>query len=204
MFENFTTDNWLTFWSIGIPVFIALLSYIVSLVANFLAKRETNRPIIIISIARHHVNTLFNTELTIKNYGRSTGWIKGVDISPEYLPKDGQDNLEPNGFNKFKNFPLAPNQEITSLIASGTNLQVEFIEERTFTIRYEARFGSMLFKNKLYREKYSIDEKNFPIVFSDGNYTVEKRLETVNKSINDNAAALINTLNNIANKLDSK
>lgn len=195
MFKNFDTDNWLVFWSIGVPVIVAVIGFIVSLIVNFFAQREYNRPIIFISFSNKHVNSLFNTELTIKNYGRSTGWIKEVKIIPEYKPVQGHESMDPNGFTKFKNFPLAPGQEIVGLIASGLSLQVESVDNRKFVIKYEAHFGTKIMNNKMYTDEYSIDEIHYPILFSDGHYTDEYRLNEINKTITNGIDKLVHILN---------
>lgn len=195
MFKNFDTDNWLVFWSIGVPVILTAIGFIYNLVVNFFSQREYNRPIIFISFSQNHVNRLFNTYLTIKNYGKTTGWIKKIKILPEYKPIKGHQSMDPNGFTKFKNFPLAPNQEIVTLIASGVSLPIEFVGNRRFVISYESHFETKILRTKIYTDEYMIDEVNYPTLFSDGNFTDEYRLKEINRTIADGLDKIVNMSN---------
>lgn len=183
IFNKFTIDNWLVLLSIGVPVIIATISFIINLYAKFVDEREKNRPIIFISLHKHHENGFFNIELKIKNYGSSIGWIKNIEITPLFESETGRQTLDPNGFTKFKNFPLAPNQEIISLIAVDEDATIKYVTDRKFTITYEANFATKYFSKKMYIDSYSIDEKNYPTTYSDGHYTEEYRLKELNKTI---------------------
>ncbi|MBS0941304.1 hypothetical protein JK161_00395 [Leuconostoc mesenteroides] len=200
IFDKFTIDNWLVLLSIGVPVIIATISFIINLYAKFVDEREKNRPMIFISLHKHHENGFFNTELKIKNYGSSIGWIKNIEITPLFESETGRQTLEPNGFTKFKNFPLAPNQEIISLIAIGEDATIKYVTDRKFTITYEANFGTKHFSKKMYKDSYSIDEINYPTTYSDGHYTEEYRLKKLNETITDQNKIITKAVNKIMSK----
>ncbi|QAR69383.1 hypothetical protein EQI52_06110 [Leuconostoc mesenteroides] len=196
MFKNFTTENWLTLWSIGAPVIISSFSFLIHLYVNFVDEREKNRPIIFVSFHKYHENGFLNTELKIKNYGISVGWIKNIEISPFFESEKDSKSLDPNRFTKFKNFPLAPHQEISFLIAVGEEAAIKYVEDRQFIIKYEAHFATKIFSKKMYIDNYSIDEINYPTTLSEGNYTEEYRL----KKINDNIISNNKIIEKVVNK----
>lgn len=193
MFKNFTTENWLSLWSIGVPVMISAAGFITSLVLNFFAERNKRRPIILISIIKHHKNGQYNTELMIKNYGESLGSIQSVDINPLYEVYQDDDILEPNGFMKFQDFPLAPGQSITTMISTGSAGKLINLDKRTFQIKYKPDF----FKIFPYNEKYTIDEKHFPTIFSDGNFTTENRIEKLASDVENGLSKVAESINKL-------
>ncbi|MFT8756164.1 hypothetical protein [Leuconostoc pseudomesenteroides] len=183
MLKSFIADDLWKFLSIGLPVIISALSFILSLWYRFVDEREKNRPIIFISFHKYHENGFLNTELKIKNYGVSVGWIKNIEISPSFEVEENSNSLDPNRFTEFKNFPLAPQQEISFLIAVGKDAAIKYVENRHFLIEYEAHFSTRLFSKKTYVDNYSIDDKNYPKTFSDGHYTEEYRLKQINETL---------------------
>ena len=50
MFKNFNTENWLSFLSIGVPVIVSAIGFIISLVLSHFADRNKSRPVILISL----------------------------------------------------------------------------------------------------------------------------------------------------------
>ncbi|MCT3053925.1 hypothetical protein [Leuconostoc mesenteroides] len=183
MFKNFNIENWLTFATINLSVITSAGSFIASLWFRFVDEREKNRPIIFISFHKYHENGFLNTELKIKNYGISVGWIKEIEISPLFEAEKNSKLLDPNGFTKFKNFPLAPQQEISFLIAVGEGAAIKYVEDRRFVIKYEAHFATKLFSKKKYVDNYLIDDKNYPMTFSDGHFTEEYRLKQIHETL---------------------
>ena len=179
MFKNFNTENWLSFLSIGVPVIVSAIGFIISLVLSHFADRNKSRPVILISLKKYHKNGFYNTDLIIKNYGQTIGTIISVEINPLYKQVEGNDEFEPNGFTNFKNFPLAPGQAITTMIASGTSAKLIETHNRNFTIKYKPDF----FKIRPYTEKYTIDEINYPTIYGDGNFILEKRVEELTNNL---------------------
>lgn len=199
MFKNFNTENWLSFWSIGVPVILSAFGFIVSLILSFFSDRNKSRPIILISIEKHHKNGIYSTYLKIKNYGQTIGTIKSVKIDPLYTHMPNNTELEPNGFTKFKNFPIAPGQSITTMIATGQNANVVSSKERTFIIKYKPDFLKLF----SYKEKYSIDEEHYPTIFSDGNFTSENRLKKLNEDLNIQLSQVSNSITLVGRKIDN-
>ncbi|WP_337089996.1 hypothetical protein [Leuconostoc pseudomesenteroides] len=183
MFKSFTVENWLTFVTINLSVITSAVSFIISLWFRFVDEREKNRPIIFISFHKYHENGFLNTELKVKNYGASVGWIKNIEISPLFQVEKNSKSLDPNRFTEFKNFPLAPQQEISFLIAVGEDAAIKYVENRHFLIEYEANFSTKLFNKKTYVDNYLIDDKNYPTTFSNGHFTDEYRLKQINETL---------------------
>ena len=183
MLRSFTVENWLTFLTINLSVITSAASFIISLWFRFVDEREKNRPIIFISFHKYHENGFLNTELKIKNYGVGVGWIKNIEISPSFEVEENSKSLDPNRFTEFKNFPLAPQQEISFLIAVGKDAAIKYVENRHFLIEYEAHFSTRLFSKQTYVDNYLIDDKNYPKTFSDGHYTEEYRLKQINETL---------------------
>lgn len=199
MFKNFDTENWLSFWSIGVPVILSAFGFIISLILSFFADRNKRRPVILITINKYHKNGVYNTNLEIKNYGQTIGTIKSVEIDPPYIAMPNNDILEPNGFTKFKNFPIAPGQFITTMIATGQSAKVVNSKKRTFIIKYKPDFWKFL----PYKEKYSIDEEHYPTIFSDGNFTSEKRLEKLTEDLDKQLAQVASSIRLVGRKIDN-
>lgn len=173
--KDFTIENWLTFISIGVPVIAASIGFIVSLILKHREDRRINRPIIFISYEKKNINGLYTIELTIKNYGNITGWIESVEITPAFKP----DKLMPNTFTNFKNFPLAPNQQITTIISAGQKAELELSDERKFTIVYKPGFS----KVKPFKEEYTVNEQGYPTIMFKDNYNTQYRLNEINKTL---------------------
>lgn len=201
MFKNFTTENWLSFWSIGVPVMASAVGFILSLISKFFSDRSKNRPVILLSINKFHRDGLYRTELILKNYGATLGTIKSIKIDPEFKSKSKDNVLKPNSIMELKDFPLAPGQTITTTIHAGSDTQLEESEKRTFTIKYRPDFCKVF----AYKEKYSINEKTFPTIFSDGNFTTAKRVEQLTESMNKKMDHIANSLDMISkNSKDSQ
>ncbi|TOZ07970.1 hypothetical protein DIS14_00055 [Leuconostoc pseudomesenteroides] len=60
MFKNFNTENWLSFLSIGVPVIVSAIGFIISLVLSHFADRNKSRPVILISL-KNIIKTVFIT-----------------------------------------------------------------------------------------------------------------------------------------------
>ena len=60
MFKNFNTENWLSFLSIGVPVIVSAIGFIISLVLSHFADRNKSRPVILISL-KNIMKTVFIT-----------------------------------------------------------------------------------------------------------------------------------------------
>lgn len=163
------------FWTISVPIIAAAIGAIIKMFWDAYSEREKNRPIILISYSKEQKNATFIQYLTIKNYGQTTGWIESVEITPEIKNSGGA--LTPNTFTNFKHFPLAPNQEFTTIIAIGTGAKLIEVEERKFKITYYPEFR----KRKPYITEYSVNETGLPVMWEDGNFQVERRLEQQNK-----------------------
>lgn len=85
----------------------------------------------------------------------------------------------------MKDFPLAPNQEISTIIGVGEDLMFEKVSARQYTIIYKPDY----FTFKPYRTSYAINELGFPEIFSDGNFQIVTRLAELNgtlHAINEN------------------
>ncbi|MBB5887630.1 hypothetical protein [Lactovum miscens] len=163
------------FWTISVPIIATAIGALIKMVWDSYLEQARSRPIIFISYSKGHKNGLFSQYLTIKNYGQTTGWIKKVEIEP-LIENDG-DDLMPNTFSDFKKFPLAPNQEFTTLISGGINSKLIAVDNRKFKIVYSPDFR----KRKSYVTEYTVNEKGLPTILEDGNFQVELRLEQQNK-----------------------
>lgn len=194
MFKHFTTENWLSFWSIGVPVMVSAVGFLLSLISKFFSDRSKNRPVILLSINKFHRDGSYRTELILKNYGATLGIIKSIEIKPEFKSKSEDNSLNTNSITTLKGFPLAPGQSIATTIHFGPDMQLEESEKRTFTIKYRPVFLKIF----AYREKYSINEKTFPTIFSDGNFTTAKRVEQLTKSLDKKMDHIAYSLDMIA------
>lgn len=164
-----------TFLTISVPVITAAIGFVIKMILDYFANKEAIRPIIMISYSKEQKNATFIQYLTIKNYGQTTGWIESIEITPEIENSGG--SLTPNTFTNFKHFPLAPNQEFTTIIAIGTGAKLIAVENRKFKIIYSPEFR----KSKPYITEYVVNEKGLPVMWEDGNFQVERRLEQQNK-----------------------
>lgn len=163
------------FWTVSVPIIAAAIGALIKMFWDAYSEREKSRPIILISYSKGQKNATFIQYLTIKNYGQTTGWIESVEITPEIKNSGGA--LTPNTFTNFQHFPLAPNQEFTTIIAIGTGARLIEVEDRKFKITYYPEFR----KRKPYITEYSVNEKGLPVMWEDGNFQVERRLEQQNK-----------------------
>lgn len=194
IFKKFTTENWLSFWSIGVPVMASAVGFILSLISKFFSDRSKSRPVILLSINKFHKDGLYRTELTLKNYGATLGKIKSIKIDPKFKSKSGDNFLNPNSITTLNDFPLAPGQSITTTIHLGPDMQLEESEKRTFTIKYRPAFLKIF----AYREKYSINEKSFPTIYGDGNFTAAKRIKELTDLIDPKMDYIADSLGAIA------
>lgn len=163
------------FWTISVPIIAAAIGSIIKMIWDAYADREKSRPIILISYSKEHKNGIFYQYLTIKNYGQTTGWIEKIEITP--LFKNEGSDLIPNTFTDFKHFPLAPNQEFTTVIAGGNNSKLITVDNRKFKIVYTPEFK----KRKPYITEYIVNENGLPTILQDDNYQIEHRLDEQNK-----------------------
>lgn len=180
------------FWTISVPIIAAAIGAIIKMFWDAYSEREKVRPVILISYSKGYKNGIFSQYLTIKNYGQTTGWIEKVEINP-LIENEGDDTM-PNTFTNFKHFPLAPNQEFTTLIAGGINSKLIPVESRRFKITYFPDYR----KRKPYVSEYTVNEKGLPTILEDGNFQVERRLEQQNKILEkmlEQQKSLIKSLN---------
>ena len=119
IFNTFTTDNWISIIGIGLPLFIGLISFIVKAISDSGKRTEELRPNVFISYERYWKNGIYYQELLLKNYGLTSAIITSVQITPKFEGQGKQDFM-PNTFSSIKEFPLAPGQEMRTIIgASG-------------------------------------------------------------------------------------
>lgn len=140
IFNTFTTDNWISIIGIGLPLFIGLISFIVKAISDSGKRTEELRPNVFISYERYWKNGIYYQELLLKNYGLTSAIITSVQITPKFEGQGKQDFM-PNTFSSIKEFPLAPGQEMRTIIgASGQDTDLVKPEKRHYKISYRNQF----------------------------------------------------------------
>ena len=85
----------------------------------------------------------------------------------------------PNTFTNFKNFPLAPNQQIATIIGGGQEAELGLSDNRKFTITYSPGY----YKVKPFKEEYTVNEKGYPTIIFKDDYDTQHRLNEINKTL---------------------
>ncbi|WP_285151960.1 hypothetical protein [Lactococcus petauri] len=166
-----------------VSVFISAMSLLFAVGTHYKAKRAEIRPNVFISYEKETKYALFREYLVLKNYGKTTAWIKKINIEPE-LKNIGDTDYLANNFKNIKNFPLAPGQEIKGIIGTaGQHNETLKKEKRTYYIEYKAEGYK-----KVYKTKYVIDEGGYPTVLktdtSEDIIKIKESLDGIKKSIN--------------------
>lgn len=137
IFSQFTVDNWISLIGIGVPLFIGLVSFIIKGISDSKKCSEELRPNVFISYERYWKNGINYQELLLKNYGLTSAVITSVQITPKFEGQWEQDFM-PNTFTSIIDLPLAPGQELRTIIgASGKDNDLVIPEKRHYKISYE-------------------------------------------------------------------
>lgn len=155
-----TVSNWISIMGIAIPVVISSLSLLWTNYRNSQKRDEELRPNVFITYERGWEDGFYAEKMILKNYGMTNAMIKEVEITPLITNQSGKD-LMANTFASIKNLPLAPQQEIKTVIGSEGILINR--KNRHFVIKYTNTF----FK-KEYVADYWIDETQFPTIMNIG------------------------------------
>ena len=165
--NNLSIDNWISLVGISLPIIGGMLTFVVKSYSDAKKKNEELRPNVFIPYKRFRKNDFFQELLILKNYGKTTAQVKEISIQPLFH-NNGNISLSdfnPNSFSSIRNLPLAPGQEIQTLIGiSGANNELIVKEKRHFRITY-----SNIFFNKTYISEYDVDETYFPVLNHFGN-----------------------------------
>lgn len=140
----------------------ALITYIIKSYNDYKKKIEEMKPNVFISYEKGVNYQLYSEKLILKNYGKTTAWIKSISIKPEFKNIGSKDYL-PNTFSSIKDFPLAPGQELSTMIgASGReDNKIEKSEKRKYVINYESED-----RTKKYTSEYIVNEEGYPVLLS--------------------------------------
>lgn len=165
-----------------ISIIGAFIAYIIKLRKEYKNKVEEIRPNVFISYERQRRYTFLQEKLVLKNYGKTAAWIKEIKIEPPF-EHNGDDDFRANNFNKIKDFPLAPGQEISGIIGLfGANDELFKKTKRSYYIKYKAEGN-----NRIYITEYTVDEEGYPaLVRTDETEDImklEKALLDIKRSI---------------------
>lgn len=165
--NNMSIDNWISIVGIALPIIGGVITFMVKSYSDSKKRNEELRPNVFITYKRFRKNDFFQEVLVLKNYGKTTAQVKKISIQPLFH-NNGNISLSdfnPNSFSSIKDFPLAPGQEIQTLIGiSGADDGLIIKKNRHFKITY-----SNIFFNKTYISEYDVDETHFPVLNHLGN-----------------------------------
>jgi hypothetical protein len=162
VFKKLGAENMIAIIGIALQIFSASIAFIFKMIADSKKRNEELRPNVFISYDWFRKNGIYYETMTLKNYGQTSAEIISIEISPK-IKNNGENDFMPNTFTTIKNFPLAPQQKITTNIgASGESNWTIKREKRHFKITYKNSFF-----NKTYISEYDVDETAFPTLLSD-------------------------------------
>lgn len=137
----------------------ALVTYIIKSISDYNKKIEEMRPNVFISYENEYSYGLFNQRLILKNYGKTTAWISSISITPPFENKGNSDFLA-NTFATIKDFPLAPNQKLDTIIGVSGALDETIIKtNREYIINYESED-----RKQQYTSRYTVNEEGYPVL----------------------------------------
>lgn len=173
----------------AVSLVVAVVTYIIKSNKEYKANIEAIRPNVFISYEKETSYTLFNERLILKNYGKTTAWIDSITINPPFKNKNNGD-LMPNTLSTINNFPLAPGQELSTLIGvAGAEDNTIEKANREYIIKYMSED-----RKQNYISKYTVNEKGNPILLSidksrdvieirDAIKKISEKLSSINESI---------------------
>lgn len=175
--NNMSIDNWISIVGIAFPIIGGMITLMFKSYSDSKKKNEELRPNVFITYKRFRKNDFFREILVLKNYGKTTAQVKKISIQPLFH-NNGNTSLSdfnPNSFSSIKDFPLAPGQEIQTLIGiSGADDELIIKENRHFKIEY-----SNIFFKETYISEYEVDETHFPILnYLENDDEINVRLDT--------------------------
>lgn len=141
----------------GFSLLGAFVAYIIKSCKEYKNKIEEIRPNVFISYERRRNYHLYEESLVLKNYGKTTAWIEEIVINPPFK-NNGNADFKANNFNKVKDYPLAPGQEIKGIISIVGALDESLLKtKRSYYIRYRSEGYK-----KIYTSEYTVDEEGYP------------------------------------------